>query len=87
MVSTLMSLSRSGTSKTQAVLHAAPWRDLACRRRQYLATFGVLAPLTGLAGPLFIVPAAGELGWVLVGVGAACVRGFNVLSGQAGRRP
>jgi len=47
---------------------------LACAQRRSLAAFAVLAPLTGLAGPLWAAPALGMAGWGLTGLGLlACV--------------
>jgi len=50
------------------------WYDLFQARRRSLWAFALLAPLTGLAGPLVAVPALGMAGWMLTAAGLlACV--------------
>ncbi len=50
------------------------WYALHNARRRSLVTFALLAPLTGLVGPLVLVPALGFAGWLLIAAGLlSCV--------------
>ncbi|CZZ90652.1 Uncharacterised protein [Bordetella ansorpii] len=50
------------------------WYELHNARRRSLVTFALLAPLTGLVGPLVLVPALGFAGWLLIAAGVlSCV--------------
>lgn len=47
----------------------AAWNELFQARRRALMTFALVAPLTGVVGPLLVVPSMGSPGWLLVGAG------------------
>lgn len=50
------------------------WYRLHNARRRSFVTFALLAPLTGLVGPLVLVPALGFAGWLLIAAGVlSCV--------------